>query len=164
MQVGMALTPNSLARRKPGVQIPSPPPHNGPGHRPCGSPPPGWRRSRSPYPAAHGQQLRSNNDQRDLSVELGAHETDRPAWGYAAPGQLQAATLRHSLRAGGAYPWLRWPSASVLIRPLGGVERPGRVVRFARLIHRPVSVLGGPAVRAAYSGNHSLPYCRSRWQ
>jgi hypothetical protein len=24
--VGMALTPNSLARRKPGVQIPSPPP------------------------------------------------------------------------------------------------------------------------------------------
>jgi hypothetical protein len=28
MQVGMALTPNSLARRKPGVQIPSPPPHN----------------------------------------------------------------------------------------------------------------------------------------
>ena len=26
MQVGMALTPNSLARRKSGVQIPSPPP------------------------------------------------------------------------------------------------------------------------------------------
>jgi hypothetical protein len=26
MQVGMALTPNSLARRKPGVQIPSPQP------------------------------------------------------------------------------------------------------------------------------------------
>jgi hypothetical protein len=26
MQVGMALTPNSLARRKPEVQIPSPPP------------------------------------------------------------------------------------------------------------------------------------------
>jgi hypothetical protein len=33
------------------------------------------------------------------------------------------------------------------------VERPGRVVRFARLIHRPVRVLGGPAVRAAYGGN-----------
>jgi hypothetical protein len=28
MQVGMALNPNSLARRKPGVQIPSPPPPN----------------------------------------------------------------------------------------------------------------------------------------
>jgi hypothetical protein len=28
MQVGMALSPNSLARRKPGVQIPSPPPPN----------------------------------------------------------------------------------------------------------------------------------------
>jgi hypothetical protein len=31
----------SLARRKPGVQIPSPPPHNNPGHRPGGSLPPG---------------------------------------------------------------------------------------------------------------------------
>ena len=30
-----------LARRKPGVQIPSPPPPNSPGHRPSGSPPPG---------------------------------------------------------------------------------------------------------------------------
>jgi hypothetical protein len=29
----MALSPNSLARRKPGVQIPSPPPHNSPGRR-----------------------------------------------------------------------------------------------------------------------------------
>ena len=28
MQVRMALTPNSLARRRPGVQIPSPPPPN----------------------------------------------------------------------------------------------------------------------------------------
>jgi hypothetical protein len=27
------------------------------------------------------------------------------------------------------------------------------VVRFARLIHRPVRVLGGPAVRAACGGN-----------
>jgi hypothetical protein len=25
--------------------------------------------------------------------------------------------LRHSLRVGGAYPWLRWPSASVLVSP-----------------------------------------------
>jgi hypothetical protein len=31
------------------------------------------------------------------------------------------------------------------------------VVRFARLIHRPVRVLGGPAVRAAHGGNPSLP-------
>jgi hypothetical protein len=37
--------------------------------------------------------------------------------------------------------------------PLGGVERPRRVVRFARLIHWPVRVLGGPAVRAACGGN-----------
>jgi hypothetical protein len=31
-------------------------------------------------------------------------------------------------------------------------------VRFARLIDRPVRVLGGPAVRAACGGNLSLPW------
>jgi hypothetical protein len=36
---------------------------------------------------------------------------------------------------------------------LGGVERPRRVVRFARLIHRLGRVLGGPAARAASGGN-----------
>ena len=36
------------------------------------------------------------------------------------------------------------------------VERPGRVVRFARFIDRPVRASGGPAVRAAYGGNLSL--------
>jgi len=39
---------------------------------------------------------------------------------------------------------------------LGGVERPGRVVRFARLIQRPVRVLGVPSARAASGGNLSL--------
>ena len=42
--------------------------------------------------------------------------------------------------------------------PLGGVERPRRVVRFARLIHRRVRVLGGPAVGAAFGGHLSLPW------
>ena len=32
------------------------------------------------------------------------------------------------------------------------------MVRFARLIHRPVRVLGGPAVRAACGGSLSLPW------
>ena len=36
---------------------------------------------------------------------------------------------------------------------VGGVERPHRAVRFARLIHRPVRVLGGPSARAAFGGN-----------
>jgi hypothetical protein len=36
--------------------------------------------------------------------------------------------------------------------PLGGVERPRRVVRFARLIQRRVRVLGGPSVRAVFAG------------
>ena len=34
--------------------------------------------------------------------------------------------------------------------------RPGRKVRFARLMDRPVRDLGGPAVRAAAAGNLSL--------
>ena len=49
-----------LARRKPGVQIPSPPPRNVPGHRPGGSLPPGRRRPRAPGRAANGQQPRRN--------------------------------------------------------------------------------------------------------
>ena len=40
--------------------------------------------------------------------------------------------------------------------PSVGVERTGRAVRFARLIHRPVRVLGGPAVRAASGDNPKL--------
>jgi hypothetical protein len=46
----------SLARRKPGVQIPSPPPHNSPGHRPGGSLPPGRCPSKVACRAANGQQ------------------------------------------------------------------------------------------------------------
>jgi hypothetical protein len=42
--------------------------------------------------------------------------------------------------------------------PSGGVERPRRAVRFARLIHQPVRVLGVPSVRAAFGGNLSLPW------
>jgi hypothetical protein len=37
------------------------------------------------------------------------------------------------------------------------VERPGRKERFARLIHRPVRVLGGPAVRAAFDFKWGCP-------
>jgi hypothetical protein len=39
------------------------------------------------------------------------------------------------------------------LAPLGGVVRPRRVVRFARLIHRRGRVCGGPAVRAACGGD-----------
>jgi hypothetical protein len=51
-QLRTAVSRPLLARRKPGVQIPSPPPHKRTGHRPGGSPPPGRRRSRFPYRAA----------------------------------------------------------------------------------------------------------------
>jgi hypothetical protein len=39
------------------------------------------------------------------------------------------------------------------LAPLGGVVRPRRVVRFARLTHRRGRVCGGPAVRAACGGD-----------
>jgi hypothetical protein len=56
----------------------------------------------------------------------------------------QSAT--HAVEAGGrTYP----------LSPLRGVEWPGRMVDFARLIHRPVRVLGGPAVPAACGGNQT---------
>jgi hypothetical protein len=52
------------------------------------------------------------------------------------------------------------------LTPLGGVERPRRKVRFARLIHRRSRVLGGPAVRAAFGGDRSLSWLPLRvvWQ
>jgi len=40
----------------------------------------------------------------------------------------------------------------------GGVERPRRVVRFARLMQRRSRVLGRPLARAASGGNPSLPW------
>jgi hypothetical protein len=44
-----------------------------------------------------------------------------------------------------------------MLAPLGGVVRPRRVVRFARLIQRRVRVLGGPAARVAFGDNLGLP-------
>jgi len=60
MQVGMALTPNSLARRKPGVQIPSPPP---PTSQVRASSASSWRRS--PLVAA------APRPQAQVAVQLG---------------------------------------------------------------------------------------------
>jgi len=42
--------------------------------------------------------------------------------------------------------------------PLGGVVRPRRKERFARLIHRRGRDLGEPSARAAYGGNLSPPW------
>jgi hypothetical protein len=46
--------------------------------------------------------------------------------------------------------------------PSGGVERPRRVVRFARLIQRRGRILGVPSARAASGGN--LIACRGTTQ
>ena len=57
-QLRTAVGRHLLARRKSGVQIPSPPPHRYPGHRPGWSLPLGRRHSR----AAAGQQTGSNRE------------------------------------------------------------------------------------------------------
>jgi len=69
--------------------------------------------------------------------------------------QLRRATLRSSLGVG--MDPLRAHG------PLGGVERPRRVVRFARLLHRPGRILGGPEVRAASGGIPAGPGCHAGW-
>ncbi len=48
------------------------------------------------------------------------------------------------------------PLPGVGLAPMG-VERPRRVVRFARFIHAAGTFLGGLAVRADFGGNQSLP-------
>jgi hypothetical protein len=79
----------------------------------------------------------------------------------AAVADAVAPTLvgtRVPTRAGGV------PHPSLLARicpaqsPFGGVERPRRVVRVARLIQRPGRVLGVPSARVAFGGNLGLPW------
>jgi hypothetical protein len=41
----------------------------------------------------------------------------------------------------------------LVMPPYGGVERPRRVVRFARLMHRRVRALDGPSARAGFGGD-----------
>jgi hypothetical protein len=59
--------------------------------------------------------------------------------------------------------WLGHDATPASRRPLGGVVRPRRAVRFARLMHRRVRALGGPSVRAAFGGNLGLPGGHARW-
>jgi hypothetical protein len=55
-----------------------------------------------------------------------------------------------------AKPAADWP-------PSGGVVRPRRVVRFARLIHRRVRALGVPSARAAFAGISYRPGYHVGW-
>jgi hypothetical protein len=70
-----------------------------------------------------------------------------------------------------SFPTRRGAHPASVAKPIGagqcpsrGVERPRRVVRFARLIHRRGRVLGGPTVRAACGGDPSRPGCHAGWQ
>ena len=56
--------------------------------------------------------------------------------------------------AASGVPFPAWPHLSWSC-PLGGWCGQAEWMRFARLIHRPGRVLGGPAVRAAFGGNLS---------
>ena len=73
--------------------------------------------------------------------------------------------LRHSLRVGGAYPWLRWPSASVLVSPLrgaspprgSGAARPGGALRAIDASVRP-RLLADRRSAAPSAANSALPW------
>jgi hypothetical protein len=78
MQVGMALSPNSLARRKPGVQIPSPPPHKPAGQSVASL-------ERATLTACWGRAGAANGHGRVFDVGLGA---------AAGAGRPSGATLR----------------------------------------------------------------------
>jgi hypothetical protein len=75
------------------------------------------------------------------------------------PRRSVAALVTVDLAWGGAEHQISLRLRFEVMAPFGGVERPGRVVRFARLIHRRRGrVLGGPAVRAACGGSQTLPW------
>jgi hypothetical protein len=61
----------------------------------------------------------------------GAMGLTRPDSRAAPPRHSLRQPLRHCLRARGAYPWLRCPSVSVLVMPLGGsgADRPSGALR-----------------------------------
>jgi hypothetical protein len=84
-----------------------------------------------------------------------------------APGPLQAEAVGPTLvgtlvPTRVSTPAIRVPHPSRVPRicpghpPEGEVERPRRKVRFARLIQRPVRILGVPSARAASGGNLNL--------
>jgi hypothetical protein len=83
----------------------------------------------------------------------------RPSSEAAEPPGIPPVILPVILPAtdgGGHSAWVtRFAAGQV---PFGGVVRPRREVRFARLIHRRGRVLGGPAVRAACGGSLSLTW------
>jgi hypothetical protein len=90
-----------------------------------------------------------------------AEAVDPYASGYASPyASPYAGHPRTPSLLGGRIPAGQTPSwgqsaakTAADWPPYGGVERTGRAVRFAQLMHRPVRILGGPAVRAAFGGN-----------
>jgi predicted transposase YbfD/YdcC len=73
------------------------------------------------------------------------HLTATAVWRH----QPMNRTLRHFVEALGLAPSGEWSGQAAWMC-------------FARLIHRPVRVLGGPAVRAAFGGNFSLPWLPRR--
>jgi hypothetical protein len=93
----------------------------------------------------------------------GRHNPDRAAVRHGSePGQVTLGGRRVRVRR----PRVRTADGTgeVAVRngpsflPLGGVDRPRRAVRFARLLQRRGRVLGGPAARAASGGSLSLAW------
>ena len=156
MQVGMALTPDSLARRKPGVQIPSPPPHNSPGHRPGGSPPPGRRRPRSRCRAANGQQPRRK---RPPLLDRGHDDVVKQGQDFPT-FRLRDRCSPSNQKAPDGSSLLPLDASSVQTAP-GGAARPGGALRAIDSSACP-RLLADLRLCAACSGNLSLPWVPPR--
>jgi hypothetical protein len=76
-----------------------------------------------------------------------------PQWGYRLHDGRMRLGCSWSVPAGHPPSWGESAARTAGEWPLGEVDRTGRVVRFARLIYRPVRVLGVPTARAAYGAN-----------
>ncbi len=80
-------------------------------------------------------------------ASVGAKKRSTPTLAYPAPnGTARSCWLCPFGGQSTARTAADWP-------PYGGVERPRRVVRFARLMHRRVRALDGPSARAGFGGD-----------
>src|SRR5215211_7832908 len=150
MQVGMALTPNSLARRKPGVLIPSPPP---PTSQVRASPASSWRRSLHGAAALRPQAqvvVQLEGWQRPGDSTLGL--TRRPR-SVVATSNLSQASFR-SLE-----PWRSSRASSLSGRPHG---RPGHCTTTSHDESKPTPPLAKYGPTPASSARLRLGQTTSR--
>ena len=140
------------ARLQGGEPFQHPAPGGGPRRRPA----PGGQAQRRPAPRGgprpRSAPKRPGRPENHLAcrLRLGSHRrgaAQRPVRHRRRTGELATTHLAGEID-------FRLPQK---LGPLGGVERPRRVVRFARLMHRPVRAFGRPSAGAAFGGSFNQP-------